>query len=274
MSAEDASQSNISCMNLHTFKNLFSDLVGRFQIIVYVRPPLSFMISSYAQCVVSGCEVELNIEKLLPRYEARLKKFEIVFGKENVIYTCFSRETLSNGDIVCDFLNKLGEVDINQINQINQSKNQINKSIGFDKLSLLIYYRKFCVESNQHIGKTKKEISLLLYFLRDLKVENRKFSFSNKHQLFSSYKSVAKDWDWVNSRLRLDITKYDTKDQTNIINSTDCFINHCLLSTNALEDLVKRYDPTFFIGKHKSTDERLRKCMNFFKRRIRQTLNS
>ena len=271
MSAEDASQSNISCYNLHTFKDLFSDVVGRFQIIVYVRPPLSFMISSYAQRIRSGRDIELNIRKLLPRYEARLGKFETVFGKENIIYTCFSRETLSNGDIVCDFLNKLGE---KNVDKTNQSKNHTNKSIGFDKLSLLIYYRKFCTENNQHIGKTKKEIELFLYFLRDLKVEDKQFSFSNKHQLFNSYKSVAKDWDWINSRLKLDITQYDTKDQTNVIHSTDCFINHCLLITNTMEELVKTYDPTFFIGKNRSESHKLRKCMNFFKRKIRRKLNT
>lgn len=269
MSAEDASQPNISTMNLHAFKNLFSNLVGRFQIIVYVRPPLSFMISSYAQRVRSGRDVELNIKDLLPYYEARLRKFEIVFGKENVIYTCFSRETLSNGDIVCDFLNKLGEVDVAQI---SKPANYTNKSLGLDKLSLLIYYRKFHTESNQFIGETKKEIDLLLYFFKDLKVEDKMFSFSNKHELLSNYESVAKDLAWINSKLRLDITEYDTKDQTNIIHSTDYFINHCLLITNALEELAEKLDPNFCPGKKQSANQKLNKCMDFFKERIRQTL--
>ena len=176
MSAEDSSQLSISRKELLLFKNNIDDLIDDFHIIAYVRPPMSWMISAYQQRVVSGTEFELDIFKLYPRFKERLAKFELVFGKSNVSYNCFSRKSLYKGDVVADFINKL-ELD----NDIDNKASKENTSIGLNKLSLLIFYRKFLTDKEQPIYQTKrKSINYFIFEIYPLEL-NINFRRSFKH---------------------------------------------------------------------------------------------
>lgn len=82
---------------LREFALEFAEFV---EVIYYVRPPISYAISTRSQ------HVKMGIDSYAPTsdYANRLKKMTAVFGKSNIEVRVFSRETLLQHDVVQDFL--------------------------------------------------------------------------------------------------------------------------------------------------------------------------
>ena len=91
---------------LRRMKAFFDPFVDGYLIVGYVRPPVSLMASALQQRVAGGASIRKD--EMYPNYRSKLEKFDAVFGRENVLLTKFSRDTLDQGDVVIDFLNKAG----------------------------------------------------------------------------------------------------------------------------------------------------------------------
>lgn len=86
----------------------FRQIVGactNVKIIIYVREPISFMVSNLQENIKNGAAV---VSPTLPMYEFRIKKFQTVFGVENVVIRHFAAEHLYENDIVKDFSRLVG----------------------------------------------------------------------------------------------------------------------------------------------------------------------
>lgn len=100
-------------------KTWFDRFFDDYLIVGYVRPPVSLMSSAVQQRIAGGASI--RIAELYPNYRDRLEKFDHVFGHNNVVLTKFARDTLTEGDVVTDFLAKAGldpsTVDIQRDNE-------------------------------------------------------------------------------------------------------------------------------------------------------------
>jgi hypothetical protein len=97
ISGEDISLLSIS--ELKEVQKLF-DCHTKLKIIAYVRPPISFIRSSFQEKIKNGESLTVPPS---PRYRFRIEKFFKVFGRENVIVRRFDKNELYCNDIVRDF---------------------------------------------------------------------------------------------------------------------------------------------------------------------------
>lgn len=109
---------------------------GRVTAVGYVRPPKEFIESTFQQLVKGGRAI-FGVDKLFPRYRARLEKFDVVLGRESTRIRLFNRASFPGGCVVQDFCGRLG------IAFPAQDVIRHNEALSRDAVSLLYAYRKF-----------------------------------------------------------------------------------------------------------------------------------
>jgi hypothetical protein len=90
---------------LELFRDFLRAYCDCIRVIAYLRPIESLIASDFQQCVRAGLPVELGRPV---DYLARCQMLDAVFGRENVAFHVFSRETLIGGDVVHDFAARIG----------------------------------------------------------------------------------------------------------------------------------------------------------------------
>ena len=137
ISAEDLSSSSTEYSELEYLKEILSPYCRRIRLIGYVRPPAGYMQSAFQQRMKSGGQKVFDLEKVYPYYQKSFMKMDAVFGKENVEFILFSRDSLHNGDVVQDFAHRIGvTVEPNQIVRTNES-------LSLEATALLFVFRCF-----------------------------------------------------------------------------------------------------------------------------------
>ena len=91
---------------LERMRELFLGHFDQITIVGYVRPPGTFMASSFQQRVRRG--VRLSLEKSYRNYQKSFEKFDDVFGRENVHLWKFDPKSFPKGCAVRDFCSRLG----------------------------------------------------------------------------------------------------------------------------------------------------------------------
>jgi hypothetical protein len=120
-----------SCLESH-----FSEI----KIIGYVRSPIAFTQSDFQEGVKGGA-AKFNVRQKFPRYRERFEKLDAIFGHENVELVKFSKETLHHGDVVQDFLVRLG------IDKPELSASRANESLSLEVVAVLYALQKSRLES-------------------------------------------------------------------------------------------------------------------------------
>jgi len=105
------------------------------RIVAYVREPVSFMESAFQQRVKGGLAT-LEMTPLYPRYQARFRKLERVFGPTRVEYWHYAPASFPSGCVVMDFCTRLG------IAFDPASVVRSNQSLSLPALRLLYIYRR------------------------------------------------------------------------------------------------------------------------------------
>jgi hypothetical protein len=120
-------------------KAMLDDYCASYQIIGYVRPPVSFMNSAFQQIVKHGAASDFNtsIDIVYQFYRGKLEKFDLVFGRENVKYIKFDPSTLYQQDIVQDFARQISET------IPAGSSKRVNDAISLEALAVLYIQRKY-----------------------------------------------------------------------------------------------------------------------------------
>lgn len=176
---------------LTQMKDFFSDAFEKIDVIGYVRAPGSFMASAFVQFLKNHGQARLDMDKLWPRYRAKLEKFDRIFGRERVTLRPFKTEAMVDGDVVQDFCHFLGE-------PIAQADiRRVNESLSLEAAaSLFVYNREGpCYETypGQPVDNNR-----LMDILAEFGSQRLRFSDSLVNPIIEKHQS---DLEWVEKRL-------------------------------------------------------------------------
>lgn len=123
---------------IQRLKKLFDNVGFKTKIVVYLRRQDEYLISLYSTYILHGGTHKLsefikNKEiRFRFNYQIMLQFWVSVFGRENIIVRIFEKETLSNNNIMYDFLNSIGIKDHSEfIIPSDQNKSMDAKSLEF-----------------------------------------------------------------------------------------------------------------------------------------------
>lgn len=183
-------------------RDFFSDAFDEITVVGYVRPPSSYMESSFIQLVKNHECGKLNLQKLWPRYRKKLEKFDRVFGKSNVILRPFTQESLANKDVVQDFCLFLGETIESSLVR------RVNESLSLEATCILFAYRRAAPHYLNHPRKLEDNNALIKSLAR---FGERKLRFS--HSLLAPTLECHRyDVEWVENRLEAPLYDGDSPD--------------------------------------------------------------
>lgn len=138
LSAEKISQMTPS--ELVTLRECLAERFGEVRLVGYVRAPISFIESAFQQRVKDARWMEGGAEPFSgfwPGYRERFAAFDDVFGPDNVQFWLFEPDRFVNGDVVADFVSRLG------VRYVQQSVVRSNESISLPAIRLLYVMRRF-----------------------------------------------------------------------------------------------------------------------------------
>ncbi len=209
ISAEDIS--SLSKAGVERLKKFLEEHFQKITVVAYVRPPFSLMESSFQQRLKGGLQKAFNIQNLYPRYGKKLRKFDVVFGKENVHLWKFDPKIFFGGDVVSDFCHRLNiKLDPGHINRTNEA-------LSKEALSLLYIYRKF----GSGYGSGKKVIGDNAQFINKLRsIGDTKPRFSSK-LMEPVVQSNLEDMKWIEERMSVSFLEEREDKETDITSESD-----------------------------------------------------
>lgn len=170
----------LSLEELKKFKLFLENYFEKITIVAYIRTPISFIHSAFQQQIKEGVDT-FNIKNSFPKYRQKFEKFDMVFGKKNVVLWKFDPKSFKSNDVVMDFCNRLGiKLDSKYISRSNET-------VLKETLCLLYIYRKYgqgfgigrhvirqnnlLIDALQSLGKSKIQFSkgLIKNVLCDIK---------------------------------------------------------------------------------------------------------
>ncbi len=122
---------------LEKFRKYFSSRFDDLNIVAAVRAPAGYMASAFQEPIKRGGLNYQNFAKRYRSYKKTFKKFDEVFGRQNVQLWKFDPLSFPNGCAVQDFCCRLG-IDF----PVEQPIIRVNESISREAMGLLFTYRK------------------------------------------------------------------------------------------------------------------------------------
>lgn len=177
--------------SLIKLKDFFFNYFDSIEVIGYVRPPASFIVSAFQQLVKNHELAQLDPDKHYPRYQQKFEKFDTVFGKDNVTLRLFDPKQLTGGDVVVDFCHLLGqEIDPSLIKRANES-------LSLEATAVLFAYRKHGLKYAPYRGKARDNKALVDSLAR---FGSRKLRFAHS-SLAPVLENNKEDIAWMEDRL-------------------------------------------------------------------------
>ncbi len=228
ISGEDIS--GLSKPALKKFKEFLQLFFSKVTIVAYVRNPYSFMQSSFQERVKGGLN-SFTIDKGYPHYRAKIKKFDDLFGRENVLLYHFDKKTLYKEDVVLDFCQHIGiKLDPKKVKQSNES-------ISRETLSLLYIYYKF----GKGYGVGPKVVQENNQLTRELdKLGNTKLTFS-PGLLKPILEKYRNDIEWIETRMGISFDE-SVMESKNDIQSENDLLKVDPFVIKALQKRIGKYD--------------------------------
>ncbi|MBQ0929138.1 hypothetical protein KAK07_07030 [Ideonella sp. 4Y16] len=102
----------------------------RVKVLLYVRPPLSYAVSAMSQRVKMGRPAWApDEERPVYRFKERFKRLASAFGRNALEVRVFTRQALTEGDVVIDFFSALG-LDLEQARALSKLQRSANESLS------------------------------------------------------------------------------------------------------------------------------------------------
>ena len=139
-SGEDLS--GLSYSGVERVHDFFGKYCDNFEIVAYVRDPVSFSLSAFQQVVKGGLK---NYKYVDPKYRFRFEKYIEIFGRDNIKFRLFDRENFPNKSVVSDFFNLVG-LDFSKKKDV-----YINESLPLEVVKLLLIFNASGTASIGHI---------------------------------------------------------------------------------------------------------------------------
>ena len=197
LSGEDISK--LAIPDLKNLKQFFSSLGFIFTIIGYVRPPKSFVESSFQQRL-KGKWGRFDLLAITPKYKERFSKFDDIFGSSNVHLQKFDPKSFLKNDVMIDFCFRLG------IPFKDEDSVRVNESLSKEGVALLFVYRKYGQNSDYRTTYA---------FIQALgRIGTNKLKFS-PDLIFPVLEKNKQDIEWMENRLGyslLEPLKYQNND--------------------------------------------------------------
>lgn len=160
------SAESISHFSQNEIQNLKNDIEKHCDNIfayLYIRRPYEYFESAFQQALQEQLVDITRVKKF--RFQDRIQKFDLVFGKMNVNLRVFDRKNFVNSCVVQDFCQWVG------FQYPSEKVIRANESLSLEATKLLYIYRKANPRRQQH---DKKIISRLRY------LRGPKFQFQSK----------------------------------------------------------------------------------------------
>jgi len=213
----------------------------------YVRPVKSFCESAFQQLVKYHELNSFNFNMIYHKY-TNFKRYDDIFGEENVKLFCFEPKNFPDGDIVLDFCRHYN------FKAIKSQKKVVNKSLSMEAISILFTYH-FHKNVKTDFGlKVHKINNKLVELIRPIGKTKFKFHPQLIEEVVHNHKD---DYDWITTRLSCLKKEYNEIDAKSGIKN-----EHELMwfSTDYIDDLyflVKNKDISFKKEKHPQTVAKL-----------------
>ncbi|PFG08967.1 hypothetical protein [Marinobacter sp. LV10MA510-1] len=177
--------------NSKILKNLKAALSVRFdefQVIAYVRRPVSYTESAFQEVIKNGGAF-FRPELHFPKYKQRFESLEDIFGPAAVTYVLFDRNVLSGQDVVSDFYHRVG------ISQAPKEVIDDNQSLNLAALSVIYKNRKINSAKGALTGVANSKLVLAARHL-----EGPRFHFGDNivAPLLEAYRGEI---EWMEQRL-------------------------------------------------------------------------
>lgn len=167
----------------------------KIKIVGYVRPPADFLASWFQQLVKHGTP-GISMIGIKPRYKFRFKKFDDVFGKNNVTLKVFDPRSLHRSCAVSDFCKFTG-IPIPATDDIVRA----NESLGREACGLLYAYRKY--GSGYGVGdQAVKENALIIQAM--INMGGEPFRYAPEFLLHCLERQMD-DIQWMEKRLKMSL---------------------------------------------------------------------
>lgn len=207
----EALSSAIDKKGIQALKDFLSPLCGEIRVIGYVRPPLAFKMSIFQEAVKHG-KGKFDIGDNRVGYKRRFKKFDEVFGKENVILRKFDPAKFPHRCIVADFCEQIG---IEQPDR--ESIRRTNESLTREACGILYAYRKFGPGYGRHENAIR-ENNRVIYPL--FGVSGSKFKVSEE-VMAGGLEKEAGDIRWMEKRIPAKLREKVASDGTEVSSEED-----------------------------------------------------
>lgn len=176
---------------LAALRDLLAPFCKEIRVIGYVRPPVAFKASIFQEAVKHG-KGKFNATEIKVGYRRRFRKFDEVFGRENVLLRKFAPASFPGGCIVADFCQRIG-IEAPPPESIQRT----NESLCREACGMLYAYRKFGPGYGVGEGVIRENNELISPFFG---ISGEKLQFSTKLML-RSLVAETKDIRWTERRI-------------------------------------------------------------------------
>lgn len=166
---------------------------GRIHVVGYIRPPTSFIHSSFQQVIKTG-RADFQIDA--PHYRRRLEKIDGAPFVDKVTLRHFDRGELQGGSVVQDFLALVG-LDLPETEIIEE----MNTGMSLETTCLLFFHNRLIPRPDSTAERMKDRLALVAALGR---LPGRKLSLD---PALWADQPIADDLDWVRSRTGLDLSE-------------------------------------------------------------------
>jgi hypothetical protein len=179
-------------VHIENLRDVFADAQGGVQVLMYIRPPSSYLVSAFQTRLRVGGLDSFDLDKIWPRYRYRVEKFDQIFGRKNVILRPFHPNEFKGNNVVLDFADFLG-IDIDPDKIVTS-----NETLSAEATALLYLQRKLGTGFGEPGPFAVKRNSL--WFTKLDSIGSRRFRFSDS-LLNAVVQRNRADVDWIEERM-------------------------------------------------------------------------
>ncbi|MGA4533301.1 hypothetical protein ACPA1H_23470 [Ectopseudomonas chengduensis] len=176
---------------IRRLRNFLDTYFEKIIVVAYVRPLKSFMESAFQQLVKYHGGSSFDFKGIYHPFK-NFKRYDEVFGIDNVKLLKFRPDCFPDGDIVLDFCEKLN------IEPMKAAQKVTNKSLSREAISILVTYN-YHKKQKTDFGSLQVKVN---YALVDVvrSIGNEKFLFTDT-VVSEVINCFREDYDWMSERL-------------------------------------------------------------------------
>jgi hypothetical protein len=238
-------------------KQFLEPYFQKIVVVGYVRPVKSFLESAFQQLVKYHNQGDLNFTNIYHPYK-NFKRYDDVFGRDNVMLLKYDTKDFPSGDIVLDFCHKL------HLNTAKATKKSVNEALSQEAIAILFTYH-YHKELKTDFGiKTHQLYHRLVEQLREFGTTRLRFS---QELIDLVVQDHLDDYTWIRERMSDALNEQD--EASNGIGCETDLFNIAIHMIDSLVSLAGVKHIRFELNKNSET---VAKLIDTMMQRIAQTV--